>query len=138
MEYIFSDLHSLREDFEFAKDLTYAVITHLDDIEKHIKAKVTRWELDRIAMIDRILLRIGICEFLYFPDIPPKVSINESIEIAKLYSTEKSGGFVNGVLDAILVDLRATKTLHKEGRGLLDDSPRIDTRPSSRRKPQNI
>lgn len=60
--------------------------------------------MGRIALIDKILLRMAICELLYFPDIPPKVSINEAIEIAKEFSTAGSGKFINGILDAILSD----------------------------------
>jgi len=75
---------------------------YLDDV---IRGKVEKWEYHRIAMLDRIVLRLATAELLYFPDVPPKVSINEAIEIAKMYSTDKSGRFVNGVLDAIWSDL---------------------------------
>lgn len=75
---------------------------HLDDV---IRAKVERWEFHRIATIDKLILRLATAELLYFPDVPPKVSINEAIEIAKTYSTDKSGRFVNGVLDAIWTDI---------------------------------
>ncbi|MCK7526701.1 MAG: transcription antitermination protein NusB [Ignavibacteriales bacterium] len=73
-------------------------------------------------LLDRILLRMGICEIPFFPDIPPKVSINESIEIAKDYSTSSSGKFINGILDAILDDLKKDDKLNKKGRGLLEES----------------
>ena len=87
------------------------------------------WDLSRIALIDRILLRMGICEILFFPDIPPKVSINESIEIAKDYSTSSSGKFINGILDAILDDLKKDGKLNKKGRGLLEESlPKSSTK----------
>jgi N utilization substance protein B len=78
--------------------------------------------MNRIALIDRILLRIGICEILYFPDIPPKVSINESIEIAKEYSTGGSAKFINGILDAVLTNEKKSGKLNKIGRGLVEDS----------------
>ena len=65
-------------------------------------------------------LRIALCELLYFPDIPPKVTINEAIEIAKDFSTESSGTFVNGIMDAILIELRKDGELNKSGRGLVD------------------
>ena len=74
----------------------------LDDL---IRLKVEKWEFNRIAVLDRIILRMAAVELLYFPDIPPKVSINEAIEIAKIYSTDKSGKFVNGILDAIYNDI---------------------------------
>jgi N utilization substance protein B len=98
------------------------VIKHTDELDEKIKERVANWEMNRIALVDKILLRIGICELLYFPDIPPKVSINESIEIAKEYSTARSGKFINGILDAILSELKENKKLHKTGRGLVDES----------------
>lgn len=86
------------------------------EIEKHIK----NWEIERLAVIDRLVLRMAICEFINFDDIPPKVTINEAIEIAKKYSTSKSGRFVNGILDAVLESLSADNRITKTGRGLLD------------------
>ena len=73
-------------------------------------------------MIDRILLRIGIVELIYFPDIPPKVTINEVIEIAKDYSTSNSNKFINGILDAVLSDLKKSGKLNKTGRGLIEQT----------------
>jgi N utilization substance protein B len=127
MEANFAELKSETEDFEFAQKLVYEVISHQEELEKHIKVKVAHWEFDRIAVIDKILLSMGICELLYFPDIPPKVTINEAIEVAKTFSTEKSGQFVNGVLDAILEDLITSDSIRKTGRGLLTEriSPEI-------------
>lgn len=118
-----AELKPYRSDFEFAKTLMQSVVQHLEEIDTLIKSHVPNWEFERIALIDKIILRIGICEFLYFPDIPPKVTINEAIEIAKTFSIENSGKFVNGVLDGILNKLKATTQLHKTGRGLLDTSP---------------
>ena len=73
-----------------------------------------------MAFLDKIILKIGVAEFLNFPEIPPKVTINEAIEIAKDYSSKSSGKFVNGVLDAILEDLKKEDKLNKTGRGLLN------------------
>lgn len=112
-----------KTDFSFANSLINKVIENKNEIDKLIKSKVDNWDLTRIALIDRILLRMGICELLYFPDIPPKVSINEAIEIAKEYSTSSSGKFLNGILDAVLDDLKKENKLKKTGRGLLDESP---------------
>jgi len=109
-------------DKEFANNLINQVIINENDLDELIKSKVDNWDLSRIALIDRILLRIGICEILFFPDIPPKVSINESIEIAKDYSTSNSGKFINGILDAILADLKKDNKLNKKGRGLQEES----------------
>ncbi len=117
-----AELKSEREDYEFARKLIYEIIKHQDELDRIIKSKVAHWEFDRIALIDKIVLDMGICELLHFPDIPPKVTINEAIEVAKTFSTEKSGKFVNGVLDAILEDLRSSNTLHKTGRGRMSDS----------------
>lgn len=120
---VFGELKSQKDDFEFAKKLVAEVIHHEEEVEKYIRAKVAHWEFDRIATVDRLLLRMGICEMLYFPDIPPKVTINELIEIAKTFSTEKSGKFINGVLDAILEELTSADSIKKTGRGLINESP---------------
>lgn len=110
------------EDREFARELVSKAVVNSKKLDEMIQAKVDNWEMDRIALIDRLLLRIAITELLYFPEIPPKVSINEVIEIAKIYSTAKSGKFINGILDAILSDLKDEGKLNKTGRGLLDES----------------
>jgi len=107
----------------FCKELISSVTRHAPELDKMISDRVANWEMDRIALIDKLLLRIGICELLYFPDIPPKVSINEVIEIAKDYSTSKSGKFINGILDAILNELKTSGKLNKFGRGLIDITP---------------
>jgi len=127
-----SELKPHHNDFNFAKELIEKVVQHLDELDAMIKANVPNWEFDRIALLDKIILRMGIAEFVYFPDIPPKVTINEAIEIAKAFSTEKSGKFINGVLDAILDKLRATKALNKSGRGLLDSSRDASAKLSSK------
>ncbi len=123
-------LKSQKDAQAFAEKLIHVVVDHQEEIDSTIKRKVANWEFNRIAVIDRILLRIGICEFLYFEDIPPKVSINEVIEIAKRFSTEKSGQFINGVLDSILTDLRADGRLNKTGRGLVDTNIRAKKKTS--------
>ncbi|OGU55573.1 MAG: transcription antitermination factor NusB [Ignavibacteria bacterium RBG_13_36_8] len=109
-------------DKEFCVQLIKKVISIKDEIDENIKERVNNWEMKRIALIDKILLRIGITELLYFPDIPPKVSINEVIEIAKNYSTSNSGKFINGILDAILTDLKKSGKLKKTGRGLIEET----------------
>ncbi|MBU0518699.1 transcription antitermination factor NusB [bacterium] len=90
--------------FGFAEDLLTRTDKHADLLDQFIRSHVEKWELERIAVLDLIILRIAICELRFFPDIPPKVTINEAIEIAKKYSTAKSDKFVNGVLDAVLRD----------------------------------
>ena len=109
-------------DKAFAQDLIRKVLANAEKLDERIIQRVTNWEMNRIALIDKILLRIGICELLYFPDIPPKVSINESIEIAKDYSTAGSAKFINGILDAVLADEKNNGKLNKAGRGLVEES----------------
>lgn len=113
---------SNQSDREFANDLINKILLHGNELDDKIKERVKNWEMNRIALIDLILLRMGVCEMLYFPDIPPKVSINESIEIAKEYSTAGSSKFINGVLDAILSHEKRSGKINKEGRGLIEES----------------
>lgn len=117
-------LHELKaeSDKTFAHDLINRTIINRNELDERIVQKVTNWEMNRIALIDKILLRMGITELLNFPDIPPKVTINEVIEIAKLYSTSGSGKFINGILDSILNDEKSSGRLNKTGRGLLEES----------------
>lgn len=98
------------EVHDFCKTLALKTHVHADEFDELIQGKSEHWDFDRIALLDKIILRMAMCELLYFEDIPPKVSISEAIEIAKEYSTENSGSFVNGILDSILNDLK------KEGR----------------------
>ncbi len=90
-------------------------------IERHLQ----NWELSRLALTDRLVLWMAIAELLYFEDIPPKVTLNEAVEVARAFGSDNSAGFVNGVLDAILSDLRAAGRLAKTGRGLVDSGPRV-------------
>lgn len=125
---ILVDLHDHKADFDFAKQLIYKVIQHQEELDSVIKSKVANWEFNRIAVIDKFLLRMGICELMYLHEIPPKVTINEAIEIAKNYSTEKSSKFINGVLDSVYEQLKMDNKLAKSGRGLISTS----TLPSSK------
>ena len=111
-------LENNKEAYAFATNLVSVTIEHGDRIDQIIKTKVANWDFTRIAILDRLILRMAICELIYFKDIPPKVSMDEAIELAKLFSTEKSGQFVNGILDAVYDDMRASGELTKEGRGL--------------------
>lgn len=104
----------------FAEQLFTSAVNHVNELDKIIKHKAINWDFDRIAIIDKLILRMAISEFLYFDDIPPKVSIDEAIEISKIYSTAKSGQFINGILDSVLSDLRKENRIHKQGRGLSD------------------
>jgi|TARA_B110000240_G_scaffold35627_1_gene38934 N utilization substance protein B len=90
-----------KKNFKFILSLFQCVLDHVDWANDMIKSHLQNWEFDRVAQIDRVLLRMGICEIFYMDDIPPKVSISEMVEIAKVYSTEESSGFINGILDAV-------------------------------------
>jgi N utilization substance protein B len=104
---------------EFAEDLFRTALRVQEKADEIIQAHATNWDLPRITAIDRALLRMAATEFLEFEEIPPKVTIDEAIEIAKAYSTPDSGPFINGVLDAVLMDLHEQGRLQKSGRGLI-------------------
>ncbi|MBI3586227.1 MAG: transcription antitermination factor NusB [Ignavibacteriales bacterium] len=129
LENIVASLKKEEGAFELAKKLILKVIETSTELDALITSRVANWEFNRLAILDKIILRICICELLYFDDIPPKVSINEAIEIARRYSTEKSDKFVNGVVDSILDDLKKSGRLRKTGRGLLENS--IQKKPSA-------
>ena len=112
-------LYKNQDDEDFVSDLFKKVILNHHSFENDIKIHTPNWETDRIADMDMILIKMGVCEFLNFPFIPTKVSINEYIEIAKDYSSEKSGYFVNGVLDKLSREFLKDKKIVKVGRGLL-------------------
>ena len=90
-----------KKNSKFISSLFQCVLDHMDWANDMIKSHLQNWEFDRVAQIDRVLLRMGICEIFYMDDIPPKVSISEMVEISKVYSTEESSGFINGILDAV-------------------------------------
>jgi transcription antitermination protein NusB len=120
IENIVEDLEKQPESFAFAQQLILKVIECSKELDDLIRQRIEHWEFSRLAIIDRIVLRMSICELLYFDDIPPKVTINEAIEIARDFSTEKSDKFVNGVLDSILDDLKKDGRIQKSGRGLVN------------------
>ena len=103
-----------KEKMDFAIDLLECVIDKKDYCLELIKPKLKNWDSERIAALDMILMQMGLCEFLYFETIPPKVTINEYIDLAKEYSTEQSGHFVNGILDNIHKELIAENKIHKK------------------------
>jgi transcription antitermination protein NusB len=90
---------------QFAKNLLQTVLEKSDHLQSLIKPKLKNWDSERIALLDMILMKMGVAEFLYFETIPPKVTINEYIDLAKDYSTTQSGQFVNGILDNIHKEL---------------------------------
>ena len=104
---------------QFGIDLFRETVEHKKENYKLIEPRLKNWDSDRLATVDIILMRMALSEFLYFPSIPIKVTINEYLDIAKEYSTPKSKDFINGVLDALMKDLKDKNLLNKIGRGLL-------------------
>jgi N utilization substance protein B len=117
--FLLGEIYKDDDDKKFVLDLFRKVVLNHKDFEKEIENKTPNWDTDRIAEIDMILIKMAISEFLKFPSIPTSVTINEYIEIAKDYSSEKSSFFINGVIDKILKDFTASKRLNKIGRGLM-------------------
>jgi len=109
------------EDSKFVKELFRKVITGNEDSEKLISSKAANWELERIALMDMLLMRMAITEAKEFPTIPTKVTLNEYIEISKFYSTPKSNGFINGILDKVFTELKKSGGIKKVGRGLIEE-----------------
>ncbi len=111
-----------KEVRRFAEKLFFKTLENEKTFNEIIESHIQNWDINRLAMIDLIVLRMALCEFLYFEEIPTKVTINEAIEIVKKYSTAKSGRFVNGILDASLLELIKQGKINKTGRGLIDRS----------------
>lgn len=107
-----------QDDQQFGQKLLRSVIRHQDELQEVLQGKTPNWDQERIADLDLLMLHMGICEFLHFPSIPVRVTINEYLEIAKEYSTPKSSLFINGILDNIVKDLMAGDQLNKNERGL--------------------
>lgn len=108
-----------REDEEFAIELFRKTLLNQEAYVEDIQEKTPNWDKDRIAGIDSILLKMAICEFMKFPSIPVKVTINEYLEIAKEYSTPKSSIFINGILDKLSKEYKKSEKINKIGRGLM-------------------
>lgn len=110
-----------QEDKDFTKDLLRRAIINHDELRELIKEHSKNWDVERIAFMDILIMQLAIAEFLYFPSIPTKVTLNEYIELSKFYSTEKSRNFINGILDKTLKDLKKTEKINKAGRGLIGE-----------------
>ena len=117
--FILSSLYKDKDDEEFVSKMFRKTVLKHKEYELDIEEKTPNWETERIAGIDMILIKMAISEFLNFPSIPTRVTINEYIEISKDYSTEKSSYFINGVLDKISKEFIENKKIVKIGRGLL-------------------
>ena len=109
------------EDREFIIELFQQAIRYDAQYQEMISKKTQNWEPDRIAMMDTLLMKMAITEFVNFTSIPVKVTINEYLEISKEFSTPKSNSFINGILDKILYELKADNTIKKVGRGLIEE-----------------
>lgn len=114
-----SRLYKDSDDKEFIRNLFRKTILNEAELTKEFIDKTPNWDADRIAEIDTIILKMAICEFLKFPSIPVKVTINEYLEIAKEYSTPKSSIFINGILDNLIKEYQSENKLSKTGRGLM-------------------
>tara|TARA_B110001450_G_scaffold80323_1_gene76133 strand:+ start:8681 stop:9619 length:939 start_codon:yes stop_codon:yes gene_type:complete len=117
--FILGSLYKDKDDENFVSQIFTKTVLKHKEYEKDIEDKTPNWETDRIADIDMILIKMAITEFINFPSIPTRVTINEYIEISKDYSTEKSSYFINGVLDKISKEFIKSKRIVKIGRGLL-------------------
>ena len=111
----------IKDDIKFACSLFDFVIDNSTEYDGHISKYSKNWDIERLSLMDRIILRMGIGEMVNFSNIPVKVSINECIDIAKNYSSPKSGKFINGLLDVISLNLLKEKKIIKTGKGLIDN-----------------
>lgn len=111
-------LYKNEDDKEFAIQLFRKTVLHNESLEEEISGKTPNWDRERIAELDLIMIKMGLIEFVHFPSIPVKVTINEYLEIAKEYSTPKSSIFINGILDKKVKDYSIANKLNKIGRGL--------------------
>lgn len=96
---------------EFATRLVEGTLAHREEIDQRLQSVTRNWDLRRMANVDRNVLRMAMHELMFCQDVPPKVAINEAIELGKKYSTANSGGFVNGILDRIRIDIERERTL---------------------------
>ncbi len=108
------------EEKKYALDLLCKTIQNNDALVTYIEPNLKNWEMDRVAILDLILMKMAVCELKFFPTIPVKVTINEYIDISKLYSTPRSKDFVNGVLDKVKNGMKENGEIKKHGRGLME------------------
>jgi len=117
---ILPKLYKDEEDRQYAKDLLLRTSRNDEEFEAEILGNTPNWDQDRIATLDKILIKMALCEFLKFSSIPIKVTINEYLELSKEYSTPKSSIFINGVLDRLVKKYKKEGRLNKAGRGLIE------------------
>jgi N utilization substance protein B len=105
---------------EFGAELLMRTAQEDAALLAEIQPTLKNWDADRVAILDMIMLKMALCELLHFPTIPTKVTLNEFVEISKIYSTDKSKEFINGILDRLMKKLLEEGRIVKEGRGLID------------------
>ncbi|HZV44443.1 MAG TPA: transcription antitermination factor NusB [Saprospiraceae bacterium] len=106
---------------DFGQRLISMTMEQADELEKLIEPTLKNWDMERLAVLDVILIKMALVEFFYFPTIPTKVTLDEYVDISKEYSTPKSKDFVNGILDRLMKSLSEEGKIKKEGRGLLEE-----------------
>ncbi len=106
-------------DIKFTMELFRKTVLNQDELLERLEKRTPNWDKERIAPLDKVLIIMAQAEFLYFPSVPVKVSLNEYLEIAKDYSTPKSSTFINGILDSLLKDFEKNDQINKIGRGLM-------------------
>jgi N utilization substance protein B len=114
-------LYKNTEDEDFAVNLLRKTLVKRDEYLSYIKTNTRNWDVERIAFMDILIMQMAIAELVGFSSIPTKVTLNEYLEIAKSYSTQKSNVFINGVLDKVVADLRKDQLIKKAGRGLIGE-----------------
>jgi transcription antitermination protein NusB len=105
---------------EFGEQLLRKTCQEDPVLFEHIEPTLKNWDADRVAILDMVMLKMALCELLFFPTIPTKVTLNEYVEISKVYSTDKSKDFINGILDRLMKKLLKEDKIVKEGRGLIE------------------
>ena len=118
---VIPSLFTNEEDEQFVRVLLRKTLLKSEKNSAMIDAHTTNWEVERIALMDKLVMQLAITELVEFPEVPVKVTLNEYIEIAKDYCTAKSSTFVNGILDKIVKEMRASGTMIKSGRGLIGE-----------------
>ncbi|WP_448826477.1 transcription antitermination factor NusB [Capnocytophaga bilenii] len=118
-KYFTPSLYNSDEEKKYLTDLLKKTVLNDDKLKKLVESKLTNWDKERVATLDLILIKMAVSEFLYFPSIPVKVTINEYLELAKDYSTSKSNFFINGILTTVHKQLTESDEIKKIGRGLL-------------------
>ena len=115
-------LEDRKELLVFADKLLIRTLENSEELDSVVEDQVKNWKMSRLAVLDKLILRMAVCEYIYFEEIPTKVTLNESIELAKKFSTGKSGTFVNGILDGALKTLNREGRIQKKGKGLIEKS----------------